>query len=536
MAASSNKRTRSIELADMPGGFPDRGKPNKRRMGAYNGVIGSGGEWLISCVAATVNYAKSWFSSTPSVTAPHKLDESAPVAYVVPTEARIPESRARPRSKPHKKRRRRKALVTHDYRHDGRLSKSSKLVEEYTTPTRPYYGRDGRSQYSSVFPPRGLDSAHSPSYSEGVSVAAWSQVSADERPEDAQSILSIDSTVPDHSEYDYLFGKPPVASHRRFTFESSVASPSKPSSPSPFSSTRTPPQAGRIGWLQPGTPSAKRAPADLWVSQLRKKIQETLSAPSPASKIATPAYDRVCREQGDFEARLERAKQKVAFALPPNAMSVIAKTQAPGFTAEINNVPVTAHDVDTLGDGKWLNDEVINFYMQLIMSRSEKNPKLPRVHAFNTFFYSTLRDQGYARVKRWTRRIKLFEMDLVVVPVHLGVHWCCAVIDFRAKAVIYYDALLGDNQECLRLLMGYLHDESKDKLGTTFDDSGWTTRCDKQIPQQMNGYDCGVFAITFAEYVARDAPFSFSQANCPALRRRVTYEIATGSLISAAAS
>ncbi|KAJ2747298.1 SUMO1 sentrin specific peptidase 1 [Coemansia sp. BCRC 34301] len=517
MAASSNKRTRSIELADMPGGFPDCRLPNKRRVDAYNGVIGHGGEWLMSYVTATVNYAKSWFKSTAPVVPLLKPDESASVSPSVPTETRVPGPYARPRSKPHKKQRRRKPLVSHNYRHDGRQSKSSKLVEEYTTPTRPYYIRDAPSQYGSLVRSRALDS-----YSEGVSV--------DERPEDTQSILSIDSTVPDHSEYDYLFGKPSGATHRQFTFESSVASSSRPASPLPFS-TPAPLTTGRIRLV----PDAKKTPSDLWISQLRKKIQETLSVPSPVSKIATPAYDRVCREKGDFEARLEKAKQKVAFALPPNAMSIIAKAQAPGFTAEINNVPVTAHDVDTLGDGKWLNDEVINFYMQLIMSRSEKNCKLPRVHAFNTFFYSTLRDQGYVRVKRWTRRIKLFEMDLVIVPVHLGVHWCCAVIDFRAKTVVYYDALLGDNQECLRLLMEYLREESKDKLGVAFDDGGWTMQCDKQIPQQMNGYDCGVFAITFAEYVSRDAPFSFSQANCPFLRRRVTYEIATSSLLSASA-
>ncbi|KAJ2897200.1 SUMO1 sentrin specific peptidase 1 [Coemansia aciculifera] len=481
-------------------------------MGAHNGVIESSGDWLISCVVATVNYAKSWFVNAPApVTTLSKPDNRGSPLPV--------SSLARSRSKRHKKRRRRKALVPRNYHHDERLSKSKRLLEEYTTSARPYYS----SQYSSAYVPERLDSARSQSHSE-------SQVSVDERTEDLQSVLSIDSTVPDHSEYDYLFGKPSDAGNRRFTFESSVASPSRLS---PFS-VQTPPVAvgSRVGWLASSTAGVKKAPADLWVNQLRRKIQETLSAPSPASKIATPAYDRVCREQSEFEVRLEKAKQQAAFALPPNAMSVIAKAKAHGFTAEINNVPVTARDVDTLGDGRWLNDEVINFYMQLIMSRSEKTPGLPRVHAFNTFFYSTLRDQGYVRVKRWTRRIKLFEMDLVIVPVHLGVHWCCAVVDFRAKTVFYYDALLGDNHECLRLLMEYLREESKDKLGVAFDDCGWTTRCDKRIPQQMNGYDCGVFAITFAEYASRDAPFSFSQANCPLLRRRVTYEIATGSLLS----
>ncbi|KAJ2469932.1 hypothetical protein EV174_006192 [Coemansia sp. RSA 2320] len=167
------------------------------------------------------------------------------------------------------------------------------------------------------------------------------------------------------------------------------------------------------------------------------------------------------------------------------------------------------------------------------MERSEQTPGMPTVHAFNTFFYSTLRDQGYVRVKRWTRRVKLFEKDLVIVPVHLGVHWCCAVIDLRAKTIVYYDALLGDNHECLQLLMDYLRQESLDKLSVALDESGWSMRCEKQIPRQMNGYDCGVFAITFAEYASRDAPFAFSQANCSSLRRRVTYEIATKSLMTA---
>ncbi|PIA17144.1 cysteine proteinase [Coemansia reversa NRRL 1564] len=222
----------------------------------------------------------------------------------------------------------------------------------------------------------------------------------------------------------------------------------------------------------------------------------------------------------------------MAFTLPTDASVVIKRATASGFSTELNNVPVTARDMATLGAGKWLNDEVINFYMQLIITRSEKTPTLPRVHAFNTFFYSTLCDKGYARVRRWTRRIKLFDQDLLIVPVHLGVHWCCAVVDFRCKSIVYYDALLGDNPKCLRLLMNYLHEESKDKQGNDFNEDGWSMKCEKEIPRQHNGYDCGVFAIMFAEYLSRDAPLSFSQDNLPFLRRKATYEIATGSLVS----
>jgi len=37
--------------------------------------------------------------------------------------------------------------------------------------------------------------------------------------------------------------------------------------------------------------------------------------------------------------------------------------------------------------------------------------------------------------------------------------------------------------------------------------------CVQDIPQQMNGSDCGMFACKFAEYVTRDARITFSQVS-----------------------
>jgi sentrin-specific protease 1 len=38
---------------------------------------------------------------------------------------------------------------------------------------------------------------------------------------------------------------------------------------------------------------------------------------------------------------------------------------------------------------------------------------------------------GYAALKRWTRKVDLFAHDLILIPVHLGMHWCLAVVDFK---------------------------------------------------------------------------------------------------------
>lgn len=63
----------------------------------------------------------------------------------------------------------------------------------------------------------------------------------------------------------------------------------------------------------------------------------------------------------------------------------------------------------------------------------------------------------------------------MVVPVHLGVHWCMSIIDFREKKLSYLDSMGGQNQAALSALLQYLRDEHKDKKGQPFDDSGWKT-------------------------------------------------------------
>lgn len=90
----------------------------------------------------------------------------------------------------------------------------------------------------------------------------------------------------------------------------------------------------------------------------------------------------------------------------------------------------TRGDIQTLDNGQWLNDEVINFYMNLLVERNE-NQGYPDLHVFSTFFYPKLKHSGYSSVKRWTPAINLFEKELILVPVHQRVHWSLVVINLR---------------------------------------------------------------------------------------------------------
>uniref|UniRef100_A0A8D0L359 SUMO specific peptidase 1 n=1 Tax=Sphenodon punctatus TaxID=8508 RepID=A0A8D0L359_SPHPU len=120
--------------------------------------------------------------------------------------------------------------------------------------------------------------------------------------------------------------------------------------------------------------------------------------------------------------------------------------------SEAFRLTITRKDIQTLNNLNWLNDEIINFYMNLLMERSKQNG-LPTVHAFNTFFFTKLKTAGYQAVKRWTKKVDVFSVDILLVPIHLGVHWCLAVVDFRKKTITYYDSMGGINSEACRILL-----------------------------------------------------------------------------------
>ncbi|XP_029711737.1 sentrin-specific protease 1 [Aedes albopictus] len=199
------------------------------------------------------------------------------------------------------------------------------------------------------------------------------------------------------------------------------------------------------------------------------------------------------------------------------------------------NISITRNDLATLIGDNWLNDEVINFYMNLLMERSEQRADdgLPRVYAMNTFFIPKLLSAGHAGLKRWTRKVDIFTYDIIPVPVHVGrVHWCMAIIDLRNQVIRYYDSMGTPNNAVLNALEQYLRDESLDKRKQPFDTSGFVKENMRECPRQMNGSDCGVFSCMFAEHEARNRDIGFTQAHMPYFRQKMVYEISQGRLIT----
>jgi hypothetical protein len=202
-----------------------------------------------------------------------------------------------------------------------------------------------------------------------------------------------------------------------------------------------------------------------------------------------------------------------------------------------------------------------------VKAEAEEGERPLRCHFFNTFFYPLLAKGGHARVARWTRRVDLMAMDLVVVPVHRHrTHWTLATVAPAADTIAYYDSIHQPNLACVELLRAYLCDEEKAKKATKKtmaataakrdgdgeaeggddegdDDEGgddederkWRlgNRAD-ECPRQMNGSDCGVFACMLARACALGQPVSsIHQRDMPHYRRLMALEILNGAIIPA---
>ncbi|XP_060174060.1 putative ubiquitin-like-specific protease 1B [Lycium barbarum] len=201
---------------------------------------------------------------------------------------------------------------------------------------------------------------------------------------------------------------------------------------------------------------------------------------------------------------------------------------------ENSNIDITGEKLQCLRPGQWLNDEVINVYLELLKEREKREPqKFLKCHFFNTFFYKKLiSGQGgynYQSVRRWTSQRKLgyslLECDKIFVPIHKEIHWCLAVINKKEEKFQYLDSLRGRDSNVLKVLARYFVDEVKDKSGKHIDVSSWEQEFVEDLPVQKNGYDCGVFMIKNADFYSRDIGLCFNQEHMPYFRLRTAKEL-----------
>uniref|UniRef100_A0A0D9VV62 Ubiquitin-like protease family profile domain-containing protein n=1 Tax=Leersia perrieri TaxID=77586 RepID=A0A0D9VV62_9ORYZ len=186
---------------------------------------------------------------------------------------------------------------------------------------------------------------------------------------------------------------------------------------------------------------------------------------------------------------------------------------------ESSNIEITKEKFWCLRTRGWLNDEVINLYLELLKERAEREPeRFLKCHFFNTFFYKKLAcgktGYDYESVRRWTtpNRLgyELVQCEKIFVPVHIGMHWCLAIINMKDRSFQYLDSLGSVDHVVLNILARYIMDELNDKSNIKVDTSSWL-EIRESIPLQQNGWDCGMFMLKFIDFHSRGVGLNFNQ-------------------------
>ncbi|TRZ06745.1 hypothetical protein HGM15179_020363, partial [Zosterops borbonicus] len=160
-----------------------------------------------------------------------------------------------------------------------------------------------------------------------------------------------------------------------------------------------------------------------------------------------------------------------------------------GFRVSYKRHVLTMDDLQTLYGPNWLNDQVMNMYGDLVMDAVPD-----KVHFFNSFFYDKLRTRGYEGVQRWTKNVDIFGKELLLIPIHLEVHWSLVAVDVARRTITYFDSQRTLNRRCPKHICRYLQAEADKKERPDFRE-GWRGAFKMNVARQNNDSDCGAFVL-----------------------------------------
>ena len=213
--------------------------------------------------------------------------------------------------------------------------------------------------------------------------------------------------------------------------------------------------------------------------------------------------------------------------------------------ATVTGTPLTRRSFRTLHPQVWLDDEVINAYTSLLRHREQQlaaadNNRAWDCRVYSTFFYQLLLQPHhddpnlanrytYSAVRQWGRRTNIFQLRCLLIPLHVrGSHWICAEVDFTTQTIRILDSMGGTWDTVGAHLHRYLQDEHQTRYGRPLPHV-WRIEMARGIPQQGNGYDCGVFCCMFIDRLLRQRGWDFTAAHSRYLRARITLALIQGS-------
>lgn len=93
-----------------------------------------------------------------------------------------------------------------------------------------------------------------------------------------------------------------------------------------------------------------------------------------------------------------------------------------------NRIELTTDDLKCLKQREFLNDKIINFYMEYLWQTYLSDHERKLVYVCDTFFITAIETSDETRIHRWLKRINVMDRDYLLIPVMMNEHWFLIVL------------------------------------------------------------------------------------------------------------
>jgi Ulp1 family protease len=197
---------------------------------------------------------------------------------------------------------------------------------------------------------------------------------------------------------------------------------------------------------------------------------------------------------------------------------------------------VTPLRLSRLASNKWMDNETINFTMDLLADKHQiqkrtksslilhsigNNVHLNHHSKWKPAFMTTL--QGKKIDKYW--KLKSCDLDKIYVPFHQNNnHWILGIVEMGKLTIRIFDSCHGSDNELFEAALLKWIENELTLQDQRFDSSFWRVTHENG-PRQTNTYDCGLFVLAAAEMEMMKVGHIYDQFMMPYLRLRVGCEI-----------
>lgn len=188
---------------------------------------------------------------------------------------------------------------------------------------------------------------------------------------------------------------------------------------------------------------------------------------------------------------------------------------------------------------EWLNDEIVNSglihladFINKKAGINNTKTQTAKCLTFNSFFGTKLAQNGAEGTARQTTRKGLkkdnfLDVDTILVPICKSNHWTLVVVRPKCRTITHMDSLQPNsagNPDITSKTLKWV----RNILGDLFIKDEWEI-VNHKSPAQVNGWDCGVHAVTNGMCLALGIdPKNYKSDELPLQRRRIAAVILNG--------